>query len=181
MITRSEYNQARERAMEMLAKTGLVIRQDELDGMEVADFGLSELELSGAEILTLVNTDKIAAKLLVLFPKQTEPEHNHTRLGNYEGKEETIRCEWGELYLYAPGEPAAHPKGCPPAHRRSTYTVWHESVLGPGQQVTFEPNTPHWFQGGPHGAVIWSFSTKAVDAKDVFTDPSIVRQTVIVD
>ena len=181
MITRNEYNRARERAKEFLAKTRLVIRQAELDGMEVADFGLSELEQSGAEILTLVNTEKIAAKLLVLFPNQTEPEHNHTCLGNYEGKEETIRCEWGELYLFAPGEPTAHPKGCPPAHRRATYTVWHETVLQPGQQVTFEPNTPHWFQGGAEGAVIWSFSTKAVDAKDIFTDSTIVRQTVIVD
>lgn len=181
MITRSEYQQARERARAILAKTGLVIRPDELDGMEVADFGLSEVELSGAEILTLVDTGKIAAKLLVLFPNQTEPEHTHTHLGNYEGKEETIRCEWGELYLFAPGEPTAQPHGCPPAHRRATYTVWNEIVLYPGQQVTFEPNTPHWFQGGPQGAVIWSFSTKAVDAKDVFTDPTIVRLTVIVD
>jgi D-lyxose ketol-isomerase len=181
MITRSEYNRARLRAREILAQTGLVLRQDELDGMEVADFGLSELELSGAEIVTLVNTEKIAAKLLVLFPNQTLPEHTHTRLGEYEGKEETIRCEWGELYLYAPGEPTAQPRGCPPAHRRTTYTVWHEIVLAPGQQVTFEPNTPHWFQGGPQGAVIWSFSTKAVDAKDVFTDPTIARQTVIAD
>ncbi len=181
MITRIECNRARQRAAEILLQTGLALRQDEIEGMEVADFGLSELEQSGAQILTLVNTDKIAAKLLVLFPHQTEPEHNHTRLGNYEGKEETIRCEWGELYLYAPGEPAAQPHGNPPAHRRATYTVWHEIVLLPGEQTTFQPNTPHWFQGGPQGAVIWSFSTKAVDAKDVFTDPSIVRQTVIVE
>ena len=181
MITRTEYNQARQQAVEILAKTGLVIRPDEIEHMEVADFGLSELAQSGAQILTLVDTGKIAAKLLVMLPWQTEPEHNHTRLGNYEGKQETLRCEWGELYLYSPGEPTPQPKGCPPAHRRDTYTVWHETTLGPGQQVTFEPNTPHWFQGGPDGAVVWSFSTLAVDAKDVFTDPTIVRQTVIVD
>lgn len=181
MITRNEVQQARRQAQAILAKTGLVIRPDELAGMEVADFGLSELEQSGAQILTLVNTEKIAAKLLVLFPYQTEPEHNHTRLGNYEGKEETIRCEWGEVYLYAPGEATPNPKGRPPAHRLATYTVWHEYILHPGEQVTFEPNTPHWFQGGPDGTVIWSFSTKAVDAKDVFTDTAIVRQTVIVD
>jgi D-lyxose ketol-isomerase len=181
MITRSEYNLARLRATEMLKQTGLVLRQEEIDEMEVADFGLSELEQSGAQILTLVNTDKIAAKLLVLFPHQTEPEHNHIRLGIYEGKEETIRCEWGELYLYSPGEPTAQPHGNPPDHRRDTYTVWHEIVLRPGEQTTFQPNIPHWFQGGPQGSVIWSFSTKAVDAKDVFTDPTIVRQTVIAD
>jgi len=179
MITRNECNAARQRAAEILKNTGLVLRPDEIDGMEVADFGLSELEISGAQILTLVNTEQIAVKLLVLFPHQTEPEHTHVRIGQYSGKEETIRCEWGKLYLYAAGDPTPDPKTAPPPHRRHTYTVWHEYVLRPGEQVTFEPNIPHWFQGGPAGSVLWSYSTKAVDGKDIFTDPAIVRQTVI--
>ncbi len=179
MITTMEYEQAQRRATVLLAQTGLALRQAEIDGIEVADFGLGELEISGAQIVTLVNTERIAAKLLVLFPSQTEPEHTHPRLGAYEGKEETIRCEWGEVYVYAPGEPASHPRACPPEHRKHTYTVWHEHVLRPGDQVSFQPNTPHWFQAGPHGTVIWSFSTKAIDVQDTFTDPQIVRQTVI--
>ena len=182
MITRVEYNAARQRAAEILSGTGLALRPDEIDGMEVADFGLSELEISGAQILTLVDTGQIAAKLLVLFPGQTEPEHTHTRIGSYAGKEETIRCAWGELVSLCPWRSTpTSPKCQPPPHRKETYTVRHEYVLSPGQQVTLEPNTPHWFQGGPQGAVIWSFSTKAVDGKDVFTDPNIVRQTIIVD
>lgn len=181
MITRQACAQAKQRAARLLSHTGLRLTQAEMDTMEVADFGLSELEISGAQILTLVNTDQIAVKLLVMLPHQTEPEHTHVRIGSYSGKEETIRCEWGELYLYAPGAATPQPKGTPPAHRRATYTVWHETLLHPGEQVTFQPNTPHWFQGGPEGAVIWSFSTKAVDGKDEFTDPAIVRQTVIVD
>ena len=56
MITRSECNRARQRAAEILKNTGLALRQEEIEGMEVADFGLSELEQSGAQILTLVNT-----------------------------------------------------------------------------------------------------------------------------
>ena len=181
MITREEYHRARRRAKEILANTGLVVRPDELEGMEVADFGLSELEISGAQILTLVDTGQIAAKLLVLIPGQTEPEHTHMRIGSYAGKEETIRCEWGVLYLYAAGEATPWPKCQPPAHRRETYTVWREFILQPGEQTTLEPNTPHWFQAGPQGVVMWSFSTKAVDGKDVFTDPDIVRRTVISD
>jgi len=176
-----EQRLAQQRAVELLQKTGLAFRPDELASIEVADFGLGELESSGAQILTLVNSEKIAAKLLALTPGQTLPEHAHPRLGSYEGKEETLRCAWGELYLYGPGEPTPNPKGHPPAQRRHTYTVWHERVLRPGDQVTFEPNTPHWFQAGPEGAAVWSFSTKAVDVQDVFTDPHITRQTVIVD
>lgn len=181
MITRQEVALAKQRATDILKKTGLILTSEEIDTMEVADFGLSELDISGAQILTLVNTDQIAVKLLVMLPNQTEPEHTHVRIGNYNGKEETIRCEWGELYLFIPGEMTGEPKGSPPAHRRSTYTVWHEVVLQPGEQTTLSPNTPHWFQGGPQGAVIWSFSTKATDGKDVFSDSSIVRQTVMVD
>jgi D-lyxose ketol-isomerase len=181
MITRSEQESARKRAVEILSKAGVVVRQGEIDQMEVADFGLSELEQSGVQIVTLVDTEKIAAKLLVLLPHQTEPEHKHPRLEDYEGKEETIRCEWGELYLYGPGEPTPNPKGHPPEHRRYTYTMWHEYILRPGDQITFPPNIPHWFQGGPEGAVVWSFSTKAIDIEDVFTDPDVRRKTLVTD
>jgi len=181
MITRAEQRRAQQRAAELLQKTGLAFRPDELANIEVADFGLGELEISGAQIVTLVNTDKIAVKLLALTPGQVLPEHAHPRLGDYEGKEETLRCAWGELYLYGPGEPTPNPRGRPPAHRRHTYTVWRETILRPGDQVTFPPNTLHWFQAGPEGAVVWSFSTKAVDVRDVFTDAQIARQTLIVE
>lgn len=179
MITRNEYNQARRRAAELLAKTGLAVREDEIETMEVADFGLGELETSGAQILTLVDTGQIVAKLLVLFPGQTLPEHTHVRIGSYVGKEETVRCEWGEVFLCVPGEAALAARCQPPAHRQETYTARHEILMGPGEQVTLAPNTPHWFQGGPQGSVIWSFTTRAVDSKDVFSDPAVVRQTVI--
>jgi D-lyxose ketol-isomerase len=179
VISRTQVDLARKRAARILADAGLHVKQHEIDGMEIVDFGLSELEQSGVQIVSLVDTDQLAVKLLVLFPHQTEPEHRHPRLGEYAGKEETIRCEWGELYLYGPGEPTQHPKGHPPAHRRATYTVWHEYVLHPGDQVTFSPDTPHWFQAGPEGVVIWSFSTKAVDVQDLFTDPNVVRSTSI--
>jgi D-lyxose ketol-isomerase len=181
MITHRQLDAVRQQAIEILKAAGLSVRQDEIDQMEVADFGLSELERSGAQIITLVDTDRLAAKLLVMLPDQIEPEHWHPPLGDYPGKEETIRCEKGELYVYGPGEPSLNPKGCPPEHRRHTYTVWHEHVLLPGDQVTFQPNTPHWFQGGPEGAVLWSFSTKAVDVEDMFTDPDVRRETMIGD
>ncbi len=180
-ITRAEHNAARIRAGEFIERAGIPVTDGELAGIETADLGLGELEQSGVQIVTLVDTDQIAAKVLVLFPNQTEPEHRHPRLGEYAGKEETIRCHWGELYLYLAGELAPSPKGSPPAHRRHTYTVWHEHILMPGDQVTLAPDTLHWFQAGPEGAVIWSFSTKAIDVQDVFTDPDVSRETIIVD
>ena len=175
MVFSPKYQIVYQKTVEILSQTGLTLKPEEIEQMEIADFGLGEIEVSGAQIITLVDTPQIAAKILVMLPGQTEPEHTHPAIGDYAGKEETIRCEWGELYLFSPGEPTLNPKGHPPAHRRETYTVWKEDILHPGDQVTFPPNTPHWFQGGPQGAVIWSFSTKVIDKKDVFTDPEIIR------
>ena len=181
MLTRTGYESAQQRAAEMLKKTSLALRDDELARIAVADFGLGELAQSGGQILTLVDTREIAVKLITMFPRQTLPEHRHPPLGDYPGKAETIRCEWGVLYLYAEGEPTPNSQAEPPAHRRHTYTVWHEHILRPGGQVTLSPNTLHWFQGGPEGAVVWSFSSRATDVQDIFTDPGIRRETVIVE
>ena len=181
MITRLQQEAARKRAAQLLERAHIAARPDELERMEVADLGLGDLEQSGVQILTLVDTERIAAKVLVMFPRQTEPEHRHPALGEYPGKEETIRCAWGQLCLYTPGRPGGQPLAAPPKQRRHTNTVRQEHVLRAGDQVTLPPNTLHWFQGGPEGAVVWSFSTKAVDVEDVFTDPDIRRKTVVVD
>ena len=181
MITRAEYEAAQARAAALLRRTGVALRPDELDRIAVADFGLGELQQTGAQILTLLDTDEIAVKLIALFPGQTLPEHRHPRLGDYPGKAETLRCEWGEVRLYTEGAPEADPAGRPPASRRETYTVWREVILQHGEQITLPPDTLHWFQPGPEGAVVWSFSSRAVDVQDMFTDGEIRRETVVVD
>jgi D-lyxose ketol-isomerase len=181
VITRAQARAARERAAGFVKQAGVVARPDELDRIEVVDLGLGELERTGLQILTLVDTSYIGVKVLVLFPGQAFAQHKHPPLGSYPGKEETFRCQWGELYLYTPGDPTPNPKASPPAHRAHTYTVWHETVLTPGEQRTCAPDTFHWFQAGPDGAVVWSFSSKATDIQDVFTDPDVHRVTRVVD
>ena len=49
----------------------------------------------------------------------------------------------------------------------------HEIILNPGEQYTINPNTLHWFQAGPDGAVVSEFSTKSRDEYDIYTDPRI--------
>jgi D-lyxose ketol-isomerase len=180
MITQSQCLDARCRAARLIQEAGIVARQEELGTIEVADFGLGELEQTGLQILTLVSTVQIGVKVLALFPGQICAQHKHPPLGDYAGKEETLRCQWGELYLNMPGEPTPDPVARPPEHRRHTYTVWHESVLHAGDQVTSPPDTFHWFQAGPQGAVVWSYSSRATDVADVFSDPDVRRKTVIV-
>jgi D-lyxose ketol-isomerase len=179
MITRAQYEDTRRRAGELIVRAGILARQDELERIEVVDLGLGELEQTGLQILTLVNTGEIGVKVLVLFPNQIFAQHKHPPLGDYPGKEETFRCQWGELYLYMPGKPTLAPQAHLPEHRKHTYTVWQETILRPGDQVTSPPNTFHWFQAGPEGAVVWSFSSCATDVQDVFTDPDVRRVTAI--
>lgn len=181
MITRAEYEQACRRAAELLQSAGIVTRREEIARIEVVDLGLGELEQTGLQILTLADTAMIGVKVMALFPNQCFAQHKHPPLGDYPGKEETVRGQWGALYLYTPGEPTPNPQGNPPVHRRHTYTVWHEAILGPGDQVTLPPDTFHWFQAGPEGAVAWSYSSRATDVQDVFSDPDVRRKTVIAD
>ncbi len=178
MLTRAEVEQAQSRAAEALAAAGIALTADERRTIEVADFGLSRLDETGLEVVVYVNTERVCAKELVLFPGQTCPEHLHPPFDGTPGKEETFRCRAGRVYLYTEGEPAPTPMCTPP---RGVYTVWREIVLDPGGQHTIPPGTLHWFQAGPDGAVVSEFSTESRDDLDVFTDPAIGRETLLTD
>ena len=147
--------EARERAAAMLADAGIVLTPAEREQIEVADFGLGRLDEIGLQLVVYVNTERVCAKELVLFPRQTCPEHRHPAAGGLPGKEETFRCRRGSVLLHVEGK--------------------DEIVLGPGEQYTIEPDTLHWFQAGPEGCVVSEFSTTSRDELDVFSDPRIVR------
>ena len=57
--------------------------------------------------------------------------------------------------------------------------MFHEIALRPGEQYTIPPNTLHWFQAGPEGAVVSEFSSRSTDENDIFTDPNIRRAPVV--
>lgn len=179
MISQAQYDQAQKRTLDYLSRAGIVLTADEVKRIEVADFGLNELESTGLQLITYVSTDRVCAKDLVLFPRQTCPEHRHPPYNGLPGKEETFRCRWGKVFLYVPGEPAKNPQAQPPKGREDTYTVWHEIELNPGDQYTLMPDTLHWFQAGDEGAVVSEFSTRNTDDVDIFTDPAIQRTPVI--
>jgi len=170
-----QIREACRRAGEFFKTAGIVITPSERQSIEVADFGLGRLEEMGLEILVYVNTNRCCAKELVLFPRQSCPEHRHPPVNGDPGKEETFRCRWGEVYLYIPGEPASSPKGRVPEDKKDCFTVWREIILLPGDQYTLPPDTLHWFQAGDQGAVVSEFSTTSRDELDIFTDPEIQR------
>ena len=156
MITAQEQRDAQAYAAEQLEAAGIALTDAERGSIEVADFGLSRLREIGLQLLVYVNTDRYCAKELVLYPGQTCPEHRHPPFGDTPGKEETFRCRAGLVHVHAAGE---------------------EIVLRPGEQFSIPPDTLHWFQAGPEGAVVSEFSSASRDDLDVFTDPAVQRST----
>jgi D-lyxose ketol-isomerase len=139
----------------MLADAGIVLTDAERDGLEVTDFGLGQRDEIGLQLVVYVNTERVCAKELVLFPGQLCPQHRHPPVEADPGKEETFRCRTGSVVLWVDGH--------------------GERTLGPGDQFTIPPDTLHWFRAGGKGAVVSEFSTRSRDESDVFTDPRIVR------
>lgn len=166
----------RKKAAEFLKKAHIAVTAAEAGNIEVADFGLGDIDHVGFEIVVYENNDRYCAKEIVLFPGQMCPEHRHPPVDRENlGKQETFRCRWGEAYLYTVGEPAARPQAKVPDEYRAFLTVWHEIILGPGDQYTLPPNTHHWFQAGSKGAIISEFSSSSLDELDIWTDPRIRR------
>lgn len=173
-MKQADYDRLAQEAFDLYEKAHIVLTDAEKAALEITDYALGNARETGTEIVIYVNTERCCAKEMALIPFQTCPEHRHAPIESigYPGKEETFRCRYGTVYLYVEGEPAAAPKAKPP---HGVYTVFHEIVLHPGEQYTMHPNTLHWFQAGPEGAVISEFSTTSYDECDIFTDPAIVR------
>lgn len=173
-MKRVQFEEYKKQALEYFDKAKIVLTQKEKDEIEIIDHELGDFYKTGLAIVVYVNTELCCAKEMVLLPHQTCPEHIHAPMPEigYIGKEETFRCRYGKVYLYVEGTPAEQPSCTPPDEH---YTVFHEIVLEPGEQYTLHPNTWHWFQAGPEGAVISEFSTKSHDEYDLFTNPNIKR------
>jgi D-lyxose ketol-isomerase len=179
MLTREQVRQARERTAATLQAAGVALTSEEEAGIEVVDFGLDALDEIGAQIVVYVNTERVCAKEIVLFPNQTCAEHRHPPFDGTPGKEETFRVRTGIVFLHVEGDPTPEPKARPARADRGVYTAAREIVLSPGEQHTVPPDTRHWFQAGPEGAIVSEFSTQSRDDLDVFTDPEISRATVV--
>jgi len=180
MITRKIFTEVQQKSMALIENTGLTFTAEEKKKIDVADFGLSNIYNEGVQILTFFETDRIAGKLLILLPYQTEPEHWHPQVDNNPGKQEIVRALWGELRFYIPGVDNMK-VGFVPGGKDSYYTVRKEIIMNPGDQLILEPGTKHWFQAGSAGAVFYSFSTTVHDVTDGFSDPNIVRTTKILE
>ena len=129
-MKRSVYEKQVALALKMYEKAGIVLSDAEKSRIEVADFGLDDIESVGLQILTYINTERVCAKEMVLLSHQSCPEHMHVPSGASLGKEETFRCRYGKVYLYVSGE--GKREDVQAVIPRSEVTVFHEIVLNPG-------------------------------------------------
>ncbi|RCX13029.1 hypothetical protein DFP94_1227 [Fontibacillus phaseoli] len=179
MISKKQFEEIKEKVLGYLAQANIAVTKEEIDLIEVADFGLNDIYNNGLQLLEYVNTSRVCAKELVMLPGQTCPEHRHPPFGDYRGKEETFRCRYGKVHLFVEGEATTHPQAQPPEKGKKYFTVQHEIILHPGDQYTIPVDTLHWFKAGENGAVITEFSTTSYDDYDIFTNPEIKRIPVV--
>ena len=151
MLNKKDYDRLKTASMAYFEKAGIVINEQEKAAFQVAEYNLGCVDEIGLELI----------------------EYRHPPVCGEIGKEETFRCRYGTVYLYVPGEPVEHLQATLPKNRAQYFTCRHEIVLHPGEQYTIYPNTLHWFQAGPEGAIVSEFSTKSRDEYDIYTDPDI--------
>ncbi len=165
---------AKQSAIKMIKESGLVLTREELENIDAVDFGLNDFDQIGLQIVTLFNTDRISARILVMLPNQVEPEHWHVPVGDDPGKQEIIRGITGNVYFYIDGDDNINNEAVLKG-KEAFYTMRHEVVIKPGDQIVLEPGSKHWFRTDDCGAVMYCFATCSRDNTDQFSDPNVVR------
>jgi D-lyxose ketol-isomerase len=173
MLTQEQKKNYRKKYVELLNKSGIILREDEIDDFEITDLGINDFENIGLGMHVYVNTNRYCAKELMLLPHQTCVEHSHPNVDGMTGKMETFRCRYGKVWLYIDGDAEEKISGKVPYGSKPYFTVFKEIELNPGDQYTISHNTKHWFQAGSNGAVLSEFSSTSTDDNDIFTDPRI--------
>jgi D-lyxose ketol-isomerase len=173
MVKRDEVTELKKQVTEIIENSGFSVSQKELDEIDYADFGLDDIFEQGAQIISLLDTDKISVRLIVLIPGQAEPEHYHLT------KQETLRLVWGRMDLFTNEALTGSTQS---EISESTISGFYKSnnklEMKPSDQITMKAGIKHWFQAKKKGALMLSFSNTAQDNTDIFTDPNVIRQTI---
>ena len=104
-----KYDEAEKRTREFYKKAGITVLESE--PIEIADFGKNNLEKIGLQLCVYINTERVCAKEMVLFPHQTCPEHKHVETDVYHeialtpGMQHTIYP--GTLHWFQAGDEGA--------------------------------------------------------------------------
>lgn len=159
----------------LYAKAGIFLTEEEKTQVWHWDFYTGS-EAVGLSCVTYFKTARCCARELALLPRRFTPEHKHPPVHGKPGREKTLRCRWGMVYLYVEGEKTEDMHSSIPEDMKANFTALKEIALEQGQQYTLPPDTLSWLQAGEQGCVLSEFSTEAMDSYDVYTDPAIMRE-----
>ncbi len=164
-------NEIKNKARELIIKSGFLMSAAELDALQVNDLGLGNIRKEGFAFFDILRTPRLRITLLVLLPNQTLPQHMHPPYDNELGKEETMRVIYGQAKVYVPGH-KNNDHLLIPEGKEKYYTARHEIVLNPAEQYCVKPNVEHWFQAGDEGVVTLCFQNRVDETKNLFFDPN---------
>jgi D-lyxose ketol-isomerase len=156
----------------LIRAAGVHLSEQELAGMQLIDFGLGDIRREGVQYVDILLTECLRITVLALLPNQTLPQHFHPAYEQCAGKEESVRCVWGQFRIYLPG-PNTITLGTVRLGKEQWYSARHEVVLEPGGMCTIAPSVPHWFQAGPAGAVTITFANRVDETRNRFADPDV--------
>lgn len=148
-----------------------------VEGLWVSDYGLGRFAEVGLGAHIYMNQAEANYLMLDIFllPDQMLPEHYHLKTDDAQAKMEGWLCRWGRSYVYGEGPKPEKMHAKIPQFERQWVTVFHETVLDPGQCAHLNrPTARHWQFAGPEGAILTEVGTYHDGAGVRHTDPSIV-------
>jgi len=149
------------------------LRQD----LWVSDYGMGEFTKLGLAAYGFLNDQESGylGQDLYLLPNQMLPQHYHVKTAKGPAKMEGWHVRHGISYVYGEGEPTENIKAIIPESQKNIVTVWHETILRPGQTAKLNrPTAPHWQFGGPEGAIVSEYGTFHDNDGVKHSDPKIV-------
>ncbi len=159
-----------EMAQSLVLRSGFPIGEAELKTLQTNDFGLNNFEHEGFVFTDLLRTPFVRMTLMVFLPGQTLPQHKHPPHEDSPGKEESVRTLWGQFKVYVEGD--SHRQDLVfPESKEPYYTARKETVLEVNEQFSVPPDTAHWFQAGPEGAVVLAVQNRVNEDYNQFYDP----------
>jgi D-lyxose ketol-isomerase len=168
---------AREALGALMRYHGYPVFDGLVDGLWVSDYGLGRFTEVGLGAHIYMNQAEANYLMLDIFllPDQMLPEHYHVKTDDAQAKMEGWLCRWGRSYVYGEGPKTEKLHAKIPEPQRRWVTVFHETVLDPGQCTHLNrPTARHWQFAGPEGAILTEVGTYHDGAGVRHTDPNIV-------
>jgi len=148
-----------------------------MEGLWVSDYALGRFTEVGLAAYIFMNQQEANYLQLdiYLLPNQMLPEHYHVKTDKAAAKMEGWLCRYGRSYVYGEGPKTEDLHARIPEFERPWVTVFHETVIDPGQCAHLNrPTARHWQFAGPRGAILTEVGTFHDGAAVRHTDPNIV-------